>query len=110
MLARLDVAQREQIIAATPIGKITAQTETDPEVLLRQIEQAEKDGFAIVQNQTVIGDISVGAPITGHDGLPIGAINISVPSTRWTAAKVEAQLLPHVLLASTSISKIQDNF
>ena len=110
MLARLDVAQREQIIAATPIGKITAQTETDPEVLLRQIEQAVKDGFAIVQNQTVIGDISVGAPITGHDGLPIGAINISVPSTRWTAAKVEAQLLPHVLLASTSISKIQDNF
>lgn len=110
MLARLDVAARERIIAATPAARITAQTETDPGALMRHIEQAEKDGFAIVQNQTVIGDISVAAPITGHHGLPIGAINISVPSTRWTAAKVEAELLPHVLLASTSISKILDNF
>ncbi len=110
MLARLSVEQRLEVIAETPITKITAQTETDPEVLMRHIETAEQDGFAIVQNQTVVGDISVASPIIGHGGRPIGAINISVPSTRWTVDKVKAQLLPHVLLASTSISKILDNF
>ncbi len=110
MLAKLDVAQRARIIAATPIGKITPQTETDPDVLMRHLEQAQKDGFSIVQNQTVVGDISVAAPITGRGGRPIGAINISVPSTRWIVSKVEAELLPHVMLASTSISEILDNF
>ena len=110
MLSRLDEAERWRLIQATPIEQITAQTDTDPELLMRLIEQAGKDGYAIVQNQTVIGDISVGAAITGQGGVPIGAINISVPSTRWNANKVEAELLPHVLLAATSISKILDNF
>lgn len=110
MLAKLSMDQRQALIQATPLVKITAQTDTDPEVLLRHIEAAERDGYAIVQNQTVIGDISVGAAITGQGGVPIGAINISVPSTRWNANKVEAELLPHVLLAATSISKILDNF
>lgn len=106
MLARLAPARWAGLIAATPPVKITAQTETDPDVLMRRIEQAAKDGFAIVHNQTVIGDISVAAPILGHGGHPIGAINIAVPATRWTVGRVEAELLPHVLLASTSISEI----
>ncbi|MDR2329667.1 MAG: IclR family transcriptional regulator, partial [Comamonas sp.] len=60
--------------------------------------------------QTVVGDISVAAAITGRGGVPIGAITISAPSTRWGTAKAEAELLPHVLLAATSISNILDNF
>ena len=109
MLSCLSAAQRARVIADTPRTKVTTQTETEPDALLRHIAQAEKDGFAIAHNQTVIGDISVGAPITDHHGLPVGAINISVPATRWTIARVESDLLPHVLLASTSISKILDN-
>lgn len=105
MLCRLDVAQQRQIIRATPLVAATPMTETDPEVLLQRIEQAGKQGYAIVQNQTVVGDMSVAAAITDHQGLPIGAINISVPSTRWTVEKAEEQLLPHVLLAATSISQ-----
>jgi IclR family pca regulon transcriptional regulator len=35
----------------------------------------------------------------------IGAVNISVPSTRWTVERAQEQLLPHVLLAATSISQ-----
>lgn len=46
----------------------------------------------------------------GRGGVPIGAITISAPSTRWGTAKAEAELLPHVLLAATSISNIMDNF
>ena len=110
MLAKLSVEERVHLIESTPLAKITAQTVIDPEALLQRIEDAEHDGYAIVQNQTVIGDISVGAAITGQGGIPIGAINISAPSTRWSTAKAEAELLPHVLLAATSISKILDNF
>lgn len=58
-----------------------------------------------MQNQTVMGDISVAAAITDHAGRPIGAINVSVPSTRWTVQRAHELLLPHVLLAATSISQ-----
>lgn len=110
MMAKLPMDERLRLIASTPLVKITAQTVTDPEQLLRGIEAAERDGYAIVQNQTVVGDISVAAAITGRGGVPIGAITISAPSTRWGTAKAEAELLPHVLLAATSISNILDNF
>lgn len=105
MLSKLEPAQQREIIRATPLVAVTPQTEVDSKVLLQRIEQAARQGYAIVQNQTVIGDISVAAAITDHLGMPIGAINISVPSTRWTVQRAEEQLLPHVLLAATSISQ-----
>ena len=104
MLSRLEVSTRREIIRATPLLPITQMTETDPKLLLQRIDEAARQGYAIVQNQTVIGDLSVAAAITDHRGAPIGAINVSVPSTRWTVEKAEEQLLPHVLLAATSIS------
>ena len=68
-------------------------------------DDAGRRGYAIVQNQTVVGDISVAAATTDHQGAPVGAINISVPATRWTIEQVEEQLLPHVQLAATSIAQ-----
>jgi IclR family transcriptional regulator, pca regulon regulatory protein len=105
MLSKFELAKRKEIIRATPLVAVTPMTETDPKLLLDQIETAARQGYAIVQNQTVVGDISVAAAITDHQGLPIGAINVSVPATRWTIERAEEQLLPHVLLAATSISQ-----
>jgi IclR family transcriptional regulator, pca regulon regulatory protein len=47
----------------------------------------------------------VAAAITDHHGRPVGAINVSVPTTRWTIEKAVEQLAPHVQLAATSISQ-----
>jgi IclR family pca regulon transcriptional regulator len=105
MLSKLDAASKREIIRATPLVPVTPQTEVEPKVLLQRIDEAAKQGYAIVQNQTVVGDISVAAAITDHEGRPVGAINVSVPATRWTIQRAEEQLLPHVLLAATSISQ-----
>ena len=105
MLARLDEAQRKEVLRATPREPVTPFTETEPKLLLERISEAAQQGFAAVVNQTVVGDISVAAAITDHRGLPVGAINISVPTTRWTLEKAVEQLAPHVQLAATSISQ-----
>lgn len=105
MLSKLDVARRREIVRATPLEPVTPYTETDTKLLLARIEEAAEKGYAIVQNQTLVGDISVAAPITDHEGHPIAAITIAVPTTRWTVRKAEEQLVPHVQLAATSISQ-----
>ncbi len=105
MLSKLPVAQQRAIIEATPMAALTAMTETDPKALLARIDEVGRCDYAIVQNQTVVGDISVAAAITNHQGQPIGAINVSVPATRWTIEQAREQLLPHVQLAATSISQ-----
>ena len=105
MLSRLDVPTRRDIIRATPLNPVTSYTETDPKLLLSRIDEAAEQGYSIVMNQTLVGDISVAAAITDHHGRPVAAINVAVPTTRWTVETAEEQLVPHVQLAATSISQ-----
>lgn len=105
ILARLPDAQRRSILAQTDLTPITPHTETDPERLLARVRRAQQQGYAVIANETVLGDISVAAPIIDGRGVAVAAINIAVPTTRWTVASVEAKLATHVQVAATSISK-----
>lgn len=105
ILSRLTDEQRREILAQTRLDPITPYTEVNPEKLLERVQRVAEKGYAIIVNETVLGDISVAAPVIDHRGLAVAAINISVPTTRWTLARVEAELAPHVQVAATSISK-----
>ena len=105
ILSRLSEEQRREILAQTRLEPITPYTEVDPEKLLERVRRVAEKGYAIIVNETVLGDISVAAPVIDHRGLAVAAINIAVPTTRWTVARVEAELAPHVQVAATSISK-----
>lgn len=105
MLSRLPDARVREILANTSLEPMTPYTTTDEKKLLERIQTAARRGYAIVESETVMGDISVAAPITDHDGYAVAAINISVPTSRWTRERVEAELAPHVQVAATSISK-----
>ncbi|WP_199873409.1 IclR family transcriptional regulator [Ideonella sp. A 288] len=105
ILSRFALAQRIEVLDRTPMVAITPHTELDRQRLLDRIQLAAEQGYAMVTNETVLGDISVAAPITDHRGLAVAAINISVPTTRWTLATAEAKLVSHVQVAATSISQ-----
>lgn len=105
MLSLFDPARRADVLQRTPLVAVTPYTELDPQRLLARIQRAAERGYAIVMNETVLGDISVAAPITDHRGHAVAAINISVPTTRWTLASAEEKLVPHVQVAATSISR-----
>lgn len=105
ILSKLPDAKRREVLAQTDLRSVTPYTETDPQRLLDRITRAAEKGYAIVMNETVLGDISVAAPITDYRGYPVAAINISVPTTRWTMARAEAELVQHVQVAATSISR-----
>jgi IclR family transcriptional regulator, pca regulon regulatory protein len=105
ILSRLPEQQVRQILAKTRLDPITPFTELDPKKLMDRIRLVARRGYAVIENETVLGDISVAAPITDHGGTAVAAINISVPTSRWTRERVEAELAQHVQVAATSISK-----
>lgn len=105
ILSRFDEAHCADVLQRTPLTPITSFTEIDPVRLLDRIRIASEKGYAIVANETVLGDISIAAPITDHRGMAVAAINISVPTTRWTVATAEAKLASHVQAAAASISQ-----
>jgi IclR family transcriptional regulator, pca regulon regulatory protein len=109
ILSRLPDARVKDILSRTRLEAMTPYTETNPAKLLERVKLAARRGYAIVENETVLGDISVAAPITTHDGTGVAAINISVPTTRWTVERANDELAKHVQVAATSISKSRLN-
>lgn len=105
ILSRLPEKQLKAVMSRTPLERMTPYTETDQKKLLERVHQASRRGYSVIENETVLGDIAVAAPITDHDGTAVAAVNISVPTTRWTIERVEAELVKHVQVAATSISK-----
>lgn len=95
------------LLQQTSLKPLTPFTETNPEMLLEKIRLAGERGYAITTNQTVMGDISVAAAIRDEHGRAVAAINISVPTTRWTPEQAEAELAKHVQVAATSIMRMR---
>ncbi len=105
ILSRLSEAELRDILARTELTQITPYTQTNPNVLMKRVRRAGEMGYAVITNETVMGDIAVAAAITDEHGRAVAAINVSVPTSRWTPEKAEAELAQHVQVAATSISK-----
>lgn len=105
ILSKMTEAASRRVLQATTLNAVTPFTETAPEKLMARIRLAASLGYSIVQNQTMVGDISVAAAILDHGGRPIGAINISVPTTRWSLVSAEEKLAPHVQVAAAAITQ-----
>jgi IclR family transcriptional regulator, pca regulon regulatory protein len=105
ILSRLPKQRQLEVLDHTRLEPMTPHTECDPAKLLKRVARARETGYSVVSNETVVGDISVAAAITDHDGNAVGAINIAVPTTRWTVARAEAELVHHVQVAAASISR-----
>ncbi|MCP3459942.1 MULTISPECIES: IclR family transcriptional regulator [unclassified Bradyrhizobium] len=109
ILSALPEEMRQDLLKRTQLEPLTPYTITDPDKLLEQVRVAATRGYSIQINQSVMGDISVAAPIIDEHGRAVAAVNISVPTTRWTKERAEAELVQHVHVAATSISKSKFN-
>ncbi|MBR0795532.1 helix-turn-helix domain-containing protein [Bradyrhizobium jicamae] len=109
ILSALPEDERLDLLRRTALEPLTPYTVTDPDKLLERVRVAAQRGYAVIMNETVMGDISVAAPVIDEHGRAIAAINISVPTTRWTVERAEAELVQHVHVAATSISKSKFN-
>jgi len=109
ILAASPEEMRHDLLKRTQLEPLTPYTITDPDQLLEQVRLAATRGYSIQINQSVMGDISVAAPIIDEHGRAVAAVNISVPTTRWTKERAEAELVQHVHVAATSISKSKFN-
>jgi IclR family pca regulon transcriptional regulator len=98
------VSALERLKSMKRVG-MTPNTVTDIQGLSYQLEVARNLGYAINNQEAFIGDISVAAPILNHKNLPIGAVNIAVPSPRWRIEDVLSNLVPQLLKTAAAINR-----
>jgi IclR family transcriptional regulator, pca regulon regulatory protein len=94
----------DDILSRADLKPLTSQSVVDPARWRKRIKTARERGYAIITNETVLGDISIGACVTDERGRAIAGISISVPTTRWTVERAESELVKHAQLTAASLS------
>lgn len=103
-LAALPEAEADAILLASDRHSYTANTVTELEPLRAIVAEVRHEGYAYAQEEYYAGDISVAAAVVNADGYPLGAVNISVPFSRWSLEDVRRQLAPKVINAARAIA------
>lgn len=107
MIARLPDAERRKAVRTWPIVALTRKTTRDRTKIAAAIDDAAKHGYGLTQDESLLNEIGIAAPILGHDGRPIAAVQCSVSSLRWTLDKVRREIAPHLIEVANSFNPMK---
>jgi IclR family transcriptional regulator, pca regulon regulatory protein len=90
-LSALPTAEVQKILRRSSLQRFTPQTLTDPAEILEHIKAAREAGYAWSDQECYRGDVTIAAAVFGDDGLPVAAINISAPMSRWSLVDLRSK-------------------
>jgi PcaR/PcaU/PobR family beta-ketoadipate pathway transcriptional regulator len=105
LLAHMERAKVDLVLARSDLTKRTETTETDPRRLREILTQVRRQGYALSNQEAFVGDISIAAPIFDEQGQAAAAVNVAVPFPRWSIAKAKRQLIPIVKDVGNAVSR-----
>jgi IclR family transcriptional regulator, pca regulon regulatory protein len=107
MIARFPEPERRKAIRTWPIVALTPKTTRDRTKIAAAVEDAVKTGYGLTQNESILNEIGIAAPILGHDGRPIAAVQCSVSSLRWSLDKVKREIAPRLIEVANSVNPMK---
>lgn len=110
ILAHLDPNIANEILKSPSFVALTPFTITDRQKLLDELDEVRQKGFAIANQEAMLGDISTAAPIFGYDNRVVAAINIAVSTANWTLERVEVELSPITIEIARQMSKVASQY
>ena len=104
MLAHLPENDAVSILERAEKKKYTKHTLVEIDDIMAQVRKVRDLGYAISNEEFMVGDVSVGAPVFDHTGSLTAAVSIPVSSQRWQSAKVREQIISLVVSTARSVS------
>ncbi len=92
-----------EAVVAGGLKRLAPRTITSKKALLAELASIRARGYVTTFDESEIGVSSVGAPVLGQDGQPVGAISVAGPSPRLPRARI-ASIARLVQQAATEIS------
>ena len=96
----------QERLRASKLEALTRHTLTDPQAVLAKVQQARRQGWCLVNQELEEGLVSIAAPILDRAGRTVAALNISGQANRTTPRQMQEQMLPPLLEAAASISRL----
>ncbi|GIU98569.1 MAG: IclR family transcriptional regulator [Actinomycetota bacterium] len=104
IVAFLEPERREALLAGELV-RLTGRTITDPAELARTLEEVARAGFAVEDQEGIVGEGEIAAPIFDHRGLPVGAIGIAGPVERLLPDGPDPHLVAAVKQVARNLSR-----
>jgi DNA-binding IclR family transcriptional regulator len=82
LLAGLPAAEADRLLKRLPLPALTRKTHTDPGQLAKEIAHARLVGYAVAEDEYLVGVSGVAVPVIFEDGRPYAAIGVVGPSAR----------------------------
>ncbi|KUO74363.1 MAG: KdgR family transcriptional regulator [Clostridia bacterium BRH_c25] len=79
----------EKIVYSTKLVKKTPNTIIDPERLMAEYREIRKQGYAISDEEGLLGAIGVGAPVRDYSGKVIGCLGVALVKNGLTESDFE---------------------
>ncbi len=102
LLADLPEDKLEKYLAR-PLERVTEKTIVDPDELLVELQRVKKAGYAISDEEFVVGTRAVAAPIRDDRGSVVAGLAIAGPAERLSLERIR-ELVPCVLECAEAIS------
>lgn len=103
-LSALPLEQARAKLQASNLVARTPHTRTDIEDILQILEAIAERGYASNVEELFLGDMTIAAPIVNNQGMPVAAVHVVAPTSRWTQAEAEKRMGSLVLECARSIS------
>lgn len=110
MLAELPESRVSKIVSEHGLDKKTRHTITDYEGLLSELETVREQGYAVSEEEHVIGMQSLGAAITNREGFPVGALVVAGLVNQTQSETQDGQALKHLLPNIANVVEVNLNY
>ncbi|MGE0315258.1 MAG: IclR family transcriptional regulator [Lautropia sp.] len=105
MLSRMPAEDARRILDASRRIARTPHTETGLRRILDILQETRRRGYAVNDQESHVGDVSIAAAIVDGAGRVAGAINIAAPSPRWTIVSLQRRFSGELMWTATEVSK-----
>ena len=104
ILAFMPETEAMKIIARSEIRRYTPFTITDSGKMRREFRKTRSVGFAVSNQEYLIGDISIAAPVFQRDGKVIGAVITGLKANEHERSRIQSEVGPTVVETAQLIS------
>lgn len=105
VLASLPKAELDEVLGRLTLVPLTPRTIHSRRALVAELAEVRRRGYAINDEEHVVGLVAIAAAIRDHNGSTVGAIDIAIPTARITTRRPLAGFAPAVVGAAERISE-----
>ncbi|ALX85709.1 IclR family transcriptional regulator [Achromobacter denitrificans] len=104
IMSHLTDAEIDDILGRSDLQPLTPKTITDPERIRQRVREARLQGYALCQEESMVGEIVLASAVVDHGGRPLAAIHISGLLAEWTPESFSQRFSSLAISAARALS------